>query len=100
MSRTTWAALLVVFGLISLAIPLIGYSLPPCFGRVPDGQISAECMAEWQAAMPLFPERFVYVLGVPGSVVVSFLALTAIALVVDVARRSRQRSSREIARPD
>ena len=98
MSRNTWATLLILFGLISLAIPVVGYSLPPCFGRVPDGQISAECMAQWQAAMPVFPQRFVYVLGVPMSVVVSFLALTGIALVVDVARRSRQRSSSDIAR--
>jgi hypothetical protein len=98
MSRTTWATLLILFGLHSLAIPFVGYSLPPCFGRVPDGQISAECMAQWQAAMPLFPQRFVYVLGVPMSVVVSFLALTGLALVVDVARRSRQRSSSDIAR--
>lgn len=98
MSRTTWATLLIVFGLISLAIPFVGYSLPPCFGRIPDGQISGECLAQWQASMPLFPQRFVYVLGVPTSVVVSFLALTGIVLVVDVARRSRQRSSRDIAR--
>ena len=96
MSRTTWATLLILFGLMSLAIPFVGYSLPPCFGRVPDGQISAECMAQWQAAMPLFPERFVYVLGVPLSVVVSFLALTGIAFAVDVTRRSRQRSPRGI----
>ena len=98
MSRTTWATLLVLFGLISLAIPFVGYSLPHCFGRVPDGQISAECMAQWQATMPLFPQRFVYVLGVPTSVVVGFLALTGIALVVDWTRRSRQRSSSDIAR--
>jgi hypothetical protein len=98
MSRTSWAPLLILFGLISLAIPFVGYSLPPCFGRVPDGQISAECMAQWQAAMPLFPQRFVYVFGAPMSAVVSFLALTGIALVVDLTRRSRQRSSRDIAR--
>ena len=97
MSRTTWATLLILFALISLAIPFVGYSLPSCFGRVPDGKISAECMAQWQAEMPLFPERFVYVLGVPMSVVVSFIALTGIALVVDAARRSRQRSSSDIA---
>jgi hypothetical protein len=97
MSRTTWATLLVLFGLISVAIPFVGYSLPPCFGRVPDGQISAECMAQWQSAMPLFPQRFVYVLGVPMSAVVSFLALTGIALAVALTRRSRQRPSRDIA---
>jgi len=90
--------LLILFGLISLAIPFVGYSLPPCFGRVPDGQISPECIAQWQAAMPVFPQRFVYVLGVPMSVVVSFLALTGIALMVDVARRSRQSSSSGIHR--
>jgi hypothetical protein len=93
MSRNTWATLLMLFGFISLAVPFVGYALPPCFGTVPDGQISAECMAQWQAAMPLFPQRFVYVLGVPISVVVSFVALTGIALVVHVARRSRQRPS-------
>jgi hypothetical protein len=98
MSRTTWARLLILFALISLAIPFVGYSLPPCFGRVPDGQISAECMAQWRAAMPVFPQRFVYVLGSPMSVVVGFLGLTGIALVADVTLRSRQRSSRDTAR--
>ena len=88
--------LLILFGLISLAIPFVGYSLPGCFGSVPDGKVSAECLAKWQAAMPLFPQRYVYVLGVPVSVVVSFLALTGIALVVDVARRSRQGFSSDI----
>jgi len=98
MSRTTWAALIIAFGIIALAIPFVGFSLPPCFGRVPDGQVSAECMAQWEAAMPLFPQRFVYVMGVPGSAAVSFLGLIGIALAVAVTRRSRQRSS--VSLPD
>jgi hypothetical protein len=89
MSRTTWAILLALYGLVALAIPLVGYSLPRCFGNA-EGYVSADCMARWEAAMPLFPERFVYLLGVPMSAVTSFLALTGITLLVDVARRFRR----------
>lgn len=88
MSRTTWAILLVFYAVVAVAIPFVGYSLPPCFGNA-EGHISPECMAGWQAAMPLFPQRFVYVLGVPMSAVVTFAALTGMTLAIDAARRSR-----------
>ena len=92
MNRTTWAVLLSLYGLVALAVPFLGYSLPPCFGNA-EGQISAECMARWEAAMPLFPERLVYVLGVPTSALVTFLTLTGMTLVIDVSRRSRRRAA-------
>ena len=88
MSRKTWALLLALFALVALAVPFLGYSLPYCTGGL-GGQVSAECVARWEAEMPLFPQRYVYLLGVPMSAVVSFVALTGIALVFDVARRSR-----------
>jgi hypothetical protein len=90
MSRTAWAILLVVYAAVAVAIPIVGYSLPPCFGNA-EGHISPECMAQWEAAMPLFPQRFVYLLGVPMSALVSFLALTGMTLIVDVTRRFRRR---------
>ena len=87
MSRTTWAILLVLYAAVAVAIPFVGYSLPPCFGNA-EGQVSPECVTQWQTAMPLFPDRFVYTLGVPMSGLVSFLALTGITLAVDLARRA------------
>jgi hypothetical protein len=90
MNRKTWALLLALFALVALAVPFVGYSLPPCLGNA-EGQVSAECIARWEDAMPLFPQRFVERLGVPLSAVVSFLALTGTTLVVDAARRSRRR---------
>lgn len=97
MSRTTWAILLALYALVALAIPLVGYSLPPCFGNA-EGHVSAECMGRWEAAMPVFPQRFVYVLGVPMSAVVSFLSLTGMTLVIDVARRFRSGRTSDIHR--
>ena len=97
MSRKTWALLLALFALAALAVPFFGYSLPFCTGGF-DGQVSAECVARWEAAMPVFPQRFVHLLGVPVSAVVSFLILTGIALLFDVARRTRRRHSRDMAR--
>src|SRR5689334_6647400 len=98
MSRTTWSALLALFGVYSLAVPLVGYSVPPCLGRLPDGGTSPECIAQWQASMPLFPERLVYALGVPLSVVVIFAAMVGVTLVVHLARRRRSDSSHDIPR--
>jgi hypothetical protein len=97
MSRTKWAVLLALFALAALAVPFLGYSRPFCTGGV-DLEVSKVCMAEWEALMPAFPQRFVYLLGVPMSAVVIFLVLTGIALVVDMARRSRRKPSRDIAR--
>ena len=91
MSCKTWALLFALFALAALAVPFLGYSLPFCTGGF-DGHVSAECMARWEAEMPAFPQRFVYLLGVPMSAVASFLALTGIALVVDVTRRSRRKA--------
>lgn len=91
MSRTTWVVLLALCGLVALAVPLVGYSLPPCLGNF-EGHISPECMAHWESAMPLFPQRFVYLLGVPMSAVVTFLALAGGVLVYGWARRRRRRS--------
>ena len=79
-----------LFGVVAIAVPFVGYSMPFCSGGV-DGQMSAECVARWEAAMPPFPQRFVAVLGVPMSAVVSFLALTAIAVAIDLARRLSRR---------
>jgi len=90
MSWTRWAILLALYGLVALAIPLVGYSLPPCFGNA-EGHISAGCVAHWEAAMPVFPQRFVYQLGVAMSAVISLLGLTGITVVLDLARRSRRR---------
>jgi hypothetical protein len=70
----------------------MGYSLPPCLGNA-DGQVSADCIARWEAAMPVFPDRFVYLLGVPMSAVVTLIALIGITLVFDVARRALRSSS-------
>lgn len=98
MSRTTWAILLAIYGVVALAIPFVGYSLPFCSGGIA-GRMSAECVAQWEAALPLFPQRFVYLLGVPMSGVVSLLALIGVTLIFDLARRYRRRSSRAIARP-
>ena len=92
-SRRKWAILLALYALVALAVPFVGYSLPPCFGDL-EGHISAECMARWEAAMPMFPQRFVYVLGVPMSTTVTFLALTGMTLVVDVAWRFRRGDGR------
>lgn len=89
MTRKTWALLVVIYAAAAVAVPLVGYSLPFCTGGI-SGTVSAECVARWEAAMPLFPERFVYLLGVPMSAVVSFLALTGMTLVVHVARVSRR----------
>ena len=97
MKRTTWAILLPIYGLVALAIPGVGYSRPFCSAPA-GGRVSAECMAQWEAAMPLFPQGFVYLLGVPMSGVVSLLALVGITLIFDLARRYRRRSSRDIAR--
>ena len=91
MSRTTWVILLALYALVALAVPLVGYSLPPCLGNS-EGHISADCLAHWEAAMPVFPQRFVYLLGVPMSAVVTFLALAGGTLVYGWARRRRRRS--------
>lgn len=95
MRWTTWAKLLALYVLVAVAVPFVGYSLPPCFGNA-EGVISPACMIPWEAAMPLFPERFVYVLGAPMSGVVTFLALTGATLVVDLARRFRARRSSDL----
>jgi hypothetical protein len=93
MRRKTWALLLALFALAALAVPFLGYSVPFCTGGF-QGQVSAECVARWEGAMPVFPQRFVHLLGVPMAAMVSFLALTGITLVFDLARRSRRRHSR------
>jgi len=90
MRPRTWVLLLAIFGVAAIAVPFLGYSLPFCTGGI-DGQVGAECMAEWEAAMPVFPQRFVYVLGRPMSAAVTFLALTAIAIAVYLARRLGRR---------
>jgi hypothetical protein len=91
MTRRTWILLLALYTAVAAAVPLVGYSLPPCFGNA-QGQVSAECLAQWEAALPLFPHRLVAVLGVPVSALVTFYTLAGLTLIVDVVRRIRGRS--------
>lgn len=89
MTRTTWAVLLALYALAALVVPVVGFSLPPCLGNA-EGHLSAGCMAQWEASMPLLPQRFVEVLGVPQAAVVTFLALAGTTVVVDAVRRVRK----------
>jgi hypothetical protein len=91
MTRWTWALLLALYGVVGLAVPFVGYSLPMCLGNAA-GQMSPACVVEWQATMPLFPQRVVYVLGVPMSAAVTFFASAAVTLVFDLAQRLRRAS--------
>jgi hypothetical protein len=79
-----------LFGVVAVAVAFAGYSIPPCFGDS-TGHISAECMARWESTMPSFPNGFVSALGVPLSAAVTFLVLTAGALLAWFVRRRAAR---------
>ena len=45
------AGLIVLYALIAIVgVFVFGTSVPPCFGRVPDGKISDVCLNQWLAS--------------------------------------------------
>lgn len=92
MTRRTWAGLLALFALIGLAVPFLGTSVPSCFAPA-GGQVSAECLANWEAGRSA-AERFVEAVGVPGSTLLTFVVLVGITLLVDRTLRRRSRPGR------
>lgn len=89
MSRTKSVLLLGADVVAALLVPFFGYSLPPCLGNAA-GQVSADCVAGWEATMPLVPNRFVEVLGVPASVGVTFLLLAGVNVLIVALRQPRR----------
>jgi hypothetical protein len=74
MSRTRWAALFALYAVASLVVMVfLGPQIPNCFGSVPTGQMSPECVAAWQASRSVLDR----LLGTPLGAVVMFVALTA-----------------------
>jgi hypothetical protein len=100
MTRRTWAKLLALYALAALVVPFLGTSVPSCFGRPGPGggQMSPACIAAWEAGRSLFPDRFVEAVGAPASAVLTFLALVAVTLAVDLARRRLGHRPRDIQR--
>jgi hypothetical protein len=92
MSRTQLLLVLGAEVVAALLVPVFGYSVPPCVGNAA-GQVSADCVAGWEATMPLVPNRFVEVLGVPASVAVTFLVLAGVTLLIVGLRRRRRREA-------
>jgi formate hydrogenlyase subunit 4 len=90
MTRTKWVSALTLYVLVSvLAAIFLKAQVAPCFGVVPTGQMSAECLAAWQAQRPWWDTMF----DTPLGAVALFFALTAGTWVaVGLARRLRQRA--------
>lgn len=91
MTGRSWAILLATHLILSAAVLFLGGTLPPCLGDA-TGQVSAGCLATWEAGRLLFPDRFTEALGgpVPASAV-TFLTLTGVTMLIDVAYRWRRR---------
>jgi hypothetical protein len=98
MTRTTWAVLLAIDAIAGLGVLFLGTSIPPCFGDA-SGHISAECLATWEAGRSLFPDRYAAALGGPiPAAAVTFLTLTGVTIVIDLARRRFRRRASDIPR--
>jgi hypothetical protein len=74
MTRTRWAAVLAIYFAVSvLATFFFKAQVAPCHGFVPTGEMSAACVAAWQAQRPWWDTMFDTSLGA----VVLFFALAA-----------------------
>ena len=96
MKPSRWAGVFAVYGLVALAVPFFGYSVPGCFAPA-GGQVGEECIRRWQAGMALFPDRLVYSLGGPMAAAVTFLVLAGGTLLL-IAVRRRVVRARDIQR--
>jgi dolichol kinase len=92
MTRKTWALLVAIYGVAAIAVLLLGAALPPCFGNA-QGQVSPECIANWEAGRWL-PSRLIDNFGAPLGAALTFAALTCGTLVVDLVRRRRSRGAK------
>lgn len=64
MTRTRWASLLGLYAVLATAsMVVLGGQVPPCFGAVPTGEISAACYNAWQASRSWLDRLFDTPLG-------------------------------------
>lgn len=74
MTRKQWVAVLALYGIAALlATVFLGGKVPPCFGTVPTGEVTAQCFSEWQSSRSLLDRLF----DTPLGGVAVFLALAA-----------------------
>ena len=86
MSRTRWAAVLALYGIVAVgAMLVLGGQLPPCFGTVPTGEVTPQCYAAWQASRSWLDRLFDTPLG--GVAVFLVLALATWAVTRLAGRR-------------